>query len=238
MQEKQQVKSPIKQNILLYLANKGVTPYEFYKVSGVTRGILQQSNGISEDNIARFLAYAPDANIEWLITGKGNMLKSEDIEGPMLVADGAQGLVANDQIPVAHPATEPGEGIPLIPIEAMAGALTSDVTVMDYECERYIVPAFRGADFLITVKGDSMTPTFRSGDMVACQRIPMQDLFFQWGKPYVIDTTQGPIIKRINPGRDAEHISINSDNDRYGTFELPVTSIRAVAIVIGIIRLE
>lgn len=164
----------------------------------------------------------------WLLTG----------EGPMLAADGAQGLVVNDQIPVAHPATEPGEGIPLIPIEAMAGALTSDVTVMDYECERYIVPAFRGADFLITVKGDSMTPTFRSGDMVACQRIPMQDLFFQWGKPYVIDTTQGPIIKRINPGHDAEHISINSDNDRYGTFELPVTSIRAVAIVIGIIRLE
>ncbi len=42
MQEIKQEKSPIKQNILLYLANKGVTPYEFYKKSGVTRGILQQ----------------------------------------------------------------------------------------------------------------------------------------------------------------------------------------------------
>ena len=57
MQENKQEKSLIKQNILLYLAKKDVTPYEFYKKSGVTRGILQQNNGISEDNIARFLAY-------------------------------------------------------------------------------------------------------------------------------------------------------------------------------------
>lgn len=71
MKENKQEKSLIKQNILLYLANKRVTPYEFYKISGVTRGILQQNNGISEDNIARFLAYANDVNTEWLLTGKG-----------------------------------------------------------------------------------------------------------------------------------------------------------------------
>ncbi len=76
MQENKQEKSAIKQNILLYLSNKGVTSYEFYKISGVTRGILQQSNGISEDNIAKFLAYAPDVNIEWLLTGKGGICSS------------------------------------------------------------------------------------------------------------------------------------------------------------------
>lgn len=79
MQENKQDKSPIKQKILLYLANKGITPYEFYKISGVTRGILQQNNGISEDNISRFLAYAPDVNLEWLMLGKGEMLKTECI---------------------------------------------------------------------------------------------------------------------------------------------------------------
>jgi len=77
MQEKQQEKSPIKQKILLYLANKGVTPYEFYKISGVTRGILQQNNGISEENITRFLAYATDVSPAWLLTGEGSMLKTK-----------------------------------------------------------------------------------------------------------------------------------------------------------------
>lgn len=77
MQDNKQEKSPIKQRILLFLSDRGVTPYEFYKNTGVTRGILTQNNGISEDNISRFLAYFPEVNIEWLMTGKGEMIKTK-----------------------------------------------------------------------------------------------------------------------------------------------------------------
>lgn len=129
-------------------------------------------------------------------------------------------------------------GIPLLPIEAMAGALTSEQTVLEYECERYVIPVFKGADFLIPVKGSSMYPKYSSGDIVACQRVPMSDLFFQWNKVYVIDTTQGPLIKRIKPGSDKDHVLIVSDNEKYDPFELPYSAIRAVALVIGVIRLE
>ena len=230
MQEKQQEKSPIKQNILLYLTEKGVTPYEFYRASGVTRGVLQQNNGISEDNIAKFLAYAPDVNIEWLITGKGNMLKSP----------------SSPSTPIDERSTEPAhhvpegnrEGIPLIPLSAMAGAFTGDTSVMEYECERYVIPAFKGADFLIQVKGDSMQPTYYSGDLVACQRVPMDDLFFQWNKIYVLDTKQGPLIKRIRRGSDEQHILIVSDNPEYEPFELSKDQFHGVALVRGLVRLE
>lgn len=226
MQEKQQEKSPIKQNILLYLANRGVTPYEFYKVSGVTRGILQQSNGISEDNIARFLAYAPDVNIEWLITGKGDMLKNDNVDSQRQIE------------PAHHVPENVQEGIPLIPLSAMAGAFTGDTSVMEYECERYVIPAFKGADFLIQVKGDSMQPTYYSGDLVACQRVPLNDLFFQWNKTYVLDTAQGPLIKRIRRGSDNEHILIVSDNTEYEPFELSKSQFHGVALVRGLVRLE
>lgn len=226
MQEKQQEKSPIKQNILLYLTEKGVTPYEFYRASGVTRGVLQQNNGISEDNIAKFLAYAPDVNIEWLITGKGEMLKDKHIN-------------YQRQKELAYHVPEGShEGIPLIPVEAMAGALTSERTVLEYECERYVVPVFKGADFLIPVKGSSMYPKYSSGDIVACQRVPMSDLFFQWNKVYVIDTNQGALIKRIKPGSTPDKVLIVSDNEKYDPFELPISAIHAVALVIGVIRLE
>lgn len=226
MQEKQQERSPIKQNILLYLTEKGVTPYEFYRASGVTRGVLQQNNGISEDNIARFLAYAPDVNIEWLITGKGEMLKDKHIN-------------YQRQKELAYHVPEGShEGIPLIPVEAMAGALTSERTVLEYECERYVVPVFKGADFLIPVKGSSMYPKYSSGDIVACQRVPMSDLFFQWNKVYVIDTNQGALIKRIKPGSTPDKVLIVSDNEKYDPFELPISAIHAVALVIGVIRLE
>lgn len=130
------------------------------------------------------------------------------------------------------------EGIPLIPLSAMAGAFTGDTSVMEYECERYVIPAFKGADFLIQVKGDSMQPTYYSGDLVACERVPLNDLFFQWNKTYVLDTKQGPLIKRIMPGSDNEHILIVSDNNNYPPFELSKDQFYGVALVRGIVRLE
>lgn len=149
-------------------------------------------------------------------------------------------------IPPTAPIEEPkirrtedfNEGIPLIPFSAMAGVLTGEQTALEYECERYVVPAFKGADFLMPVKGNSMVPTYASGDIVACQRVPMSGLFFQWNKPYVLDTAQGPLIKRLKPGSDSKHVLIVSDNQEYDPFELSYAEINAVAMVIGLIRLE
>lgn len=137
-----------------------------------------------------------------------------------------------------HPAQNPQEGIPLIPFSAMAGVLTGEQTVLEYECERYVVPAFKGADFLMQIKGTSMQPTYISGDIVACQKVAMTSIFFQWNKPYVIDTKQGPLVKRIKPGADKQHITLVSDNTDYDPFELPLEEVNAVALVVGLIRLE
>lgn len=231
MQEKEQYISPIKQRILSFAGTLGISKRDFYSKIGVSRGTLESKTGITEDVITKFFATYPEVNIQWLMTGVGDMLSK--VEEPHI-----------EQIPVkaqntAYRVPEGSkEGIPLIPIEAMAGALTSEQTVLEYECERYVVPVFKGADFLIPVKGSSMYPKYSSGDIVACQRVPMSDLFFQWNKVYVIDTTQGPLIKRIKPGSDREHITIVSDNEKYDPFELPYSAIRSVALVIGVIRLE
>ena len=171
-----------------------------------------------------------DVSATWLLTGNGEMLA-----GDTSISQNAHNKKQNN---TAIHSEDPQKGIPLIPISAMAGALTSEQTVLDYECERYIVPMFKGADFLIPVKGSSMYPKYSSGDVVACQRVPMTDLFFQWNKVYVIDTTQGALIKRIKPGSDKEHLLIVSDNESYDPFELPIQAINAVALVIGVIRLE
>ena len=140
-------------------------------------------------------------------------------------------------LPVAHPATEPDAGIPLIPINAMAGAFTDSQVVLELECERYVVPVFKEAEFLITVKGSSMIPKYNSGDIVACKRMPL-DTFFQWNKVYVLDTEQGPLIKRVKKGTTDETLTIFSDNPKYEPFELPRTKIYHIALVVGVIRLE
>lgn len=206
-----------------FIDSEGIAVSAFEKSIGMSNASfgksLRSGGAIGTDKLENILSVYPNLSPNWLLTGEGAMLKGEDL-------------------PVAHQTTSPKEGIPLIPLSAMAGALTGEQTVLEYECERYVVPAFNGADFLIPVKGNSMTPTYVSGDIVACQRVPMTDLFFQWNKPYVLDTAQGALIKRIKPGSDKEHVLIVSDNEEYDPFELPYSEIHAVAMVIGIIRLE
>lgn len=130
------------------------------------------------------------------------------------------------------------EGIPLIPINAMAGFGEGQNNVLEYDCEIFIIPTFKGADFLITVKGSSMSPKYNSGDILACKKLPLNDLFFQWNKVYVLDTIQGALVKRIKKGSDKENVLIFSDNLTYDAFELHKSQINAVALVIGVIRLE
>ena len=191
-------------------------------------------------------------NADWLLTGEGEMLKTstsgadeascpeEKERKTKKSGEKQRKSEKNSECSSRIQKLPEGSmvGIPLIPTSAMAGAFTSDVSIMEYECEHYIIPDFKGADFLIRVKGDSMQPTYYSGDLVACQKIPMNNIFFQWNKTYVLDTNQGPIIKRVLPGKDDDHICIVSDNEKYPPFELAKSYLHAIALVRGIIRLE
>ncbi|MBA4500499.1 S24 family peptidase [Bacteroides fragilis] len=167
-------------------------------------------------------------NCEWLLTGKGEMIKT--VPEPSL--KDVQTTIAIGR----H--SNRNEGIPLIPIDAMAGALSENSqTIMEYDCEHYVIPMFKGAEFLIPVKGDSMQPKYYSGDIVACKRLSL-DTFFQWNRTYVIDSEQGVLIKRIKQGKDNDHIILVSDNPEYDPFPLEKSRIYSLALVIGVVRAE
>lgn len=166
-------------------------------------------------------------NSEWLLTGKGDMLKNKN----------ALDNVLNEPMD-SYGLKDEKQGIPLIPLSAMAGFGEGESAVLEVDCERFVVPTFKGADFLITVKGSSMQPKYNSGDIVACKKLPLNDLFFQWNKVYVLDTIQGALVKRIRKGSTEESVLIVSDNEKYEPFELHKSQINAVALVIGVIRLE
>ena len=207
---------------------------ELAALLGVSKSTLSNWSSRNTIDYDRVFALCEHINIDWLLTGRGTMLKSE----PTPLMGDQDSPKEEDDRPVAIHTDNHKEGIPLIPINAMAGAMMGEQTVMEYECERYVVPLFKGAEFLIQVKGSSMYPKYSSGDVVACKHVPMTDLFFQWNKVYVLDTNQGALIKRIKRGSDADHILIVSDNKDYEPFELPLRCVNNVAIVIGVIRLE
>ena len=95
-------------------------------------------------------------------------------------------------------------------------------SAMEYECEKYIAPEFF------------------SGDIVACKKVTMDKLWFQWGKTYVISTTQGELIKVLKKGEDDSHITaVSLNKEKYEPFQLPTDEIHAggIALVVGLIRI-
>lgn len=224
MKEKQQEKSPIKQNILLYLENKGVTPYEFYKESGVTRGILQQNNGISEDNIARFLAYAPDVNIEWLLTSKGSMIKdgSTDIQ------------ISNDTTTSSMPTTSmnPGIGTPYYDVDFIGGFDEVFNSQVNIPATNIVIRGFEKASLWCNVTGHSMEPKINHGDIIALHQCTLNDI--QYGEIYavVLDTIRTIKILRRSPNPDKlRFIPINTND--YDEQEFDKSHIINVFEVIG-----
>ena len=141
---------------------------------------------------------------------------------------------------IYHQKSNNKKSIPLIPTSAMAGALSgNEVTINDYDIEdSYVVPAFNKSDFCIRVEGDSMQPRYYSGDIIACTRVPLKDIWFQGGKVYVVSTRQGTLVKHIEKGKDEDHITLVSDNTLYKPFEIPTSELFAVAVVNGVIRVE
>jgi phage repressor protein C with HTH and peptisase S24 domain len=198
---------------------------QFAKMLGIKPQTISTWIARKSFDIELIFAKCEGVSPEWLLTGEGKMLK-EDRENHF--------REATKMIPATGV-----NGIPLIPINAMAGFGSGECQVLEYECDRYVVPLFKEAEFLITVKGSSMIPKYNSGDIVACKKLALDDLFFQWNKVYVLDTAQGALIKRVKEDKDHEgSVLIVSDNPAYPPFSLCANQIHSIAIVVGVIRLE
>lgn len=129
------------------------------------------------------------------------------------------------------------KGLPLIPIEAVAGFGNQqfpDIPVEGF----YQIAEFSTADFLVRIKGDSMTPKYNAGDIIACKKVT-DLLFFQWGRVYVVDTkSQGMMVKRVRQSTTEEKIRLVSENPDYDPFDIPRSDINAVSLVMGAITVE
>ena len=206
---------------------------QFAKLLGVSAQTI--SAWIARNTFDAELIYAKCRYVDssWLLTGEGAMLqKTENNNAP----------TPKHTVEIAHQVPHgSSEGIPLIPLDAVAGfPAESGGGVRLEDCERYVIPEFenKGANFLIRVSGDSMVPLYYSGDLLACRKIT--DIrFFQWGTVYVLETSQGVLVKRVQESIDhADSILCVSENSSvHHPFLLPRDDIRSLSIIVGLVRL-
>ena len=206
--------SLLRKRLQEYLRKESLNNKTFEEKCGLYNGFVRAMDSkITFDSLAKIGSACPNLKLGWLFSGVGKMTK----EG-----------------------REPdARSLPLIPFDAVAGPgspVYEDERVEDY----YTVSEFKESDFLIRVKGDSMSPHFTGGDLLACKKIALNEMFyFQFGRCYVIYTrSQGCMVKRIQPSEQEGWITCVSDNPKYAPFQVPMQDIVSVALVNGSISLE
>lgn len=216
----------------------GVTP-------SVVDNIVGKRQGKPSFEVLEKVSAIAEINIEWLITGNGNMLK-EQTQKPAAITK-KEKLISTHSGNETYfesltETTKKDKGaIPLVSERAVGGFANAHFSIK--ECDvvaYYIIPKFRylAVDFMIEVTGDSMIPKFYPGDIIACSIIN-HSRYIEWNKCHLIATIdRGMLVKRIMPGTDKDCLTAVSDNKEYPPFDIPKDEITGMARIVGVIHIE
>ncbi len=216
----------------------GVTP-------SVIDNIVGKRQGKPSFEVVEKVSSIAEINIEWLITGNGDMLR--ETNRPTAITSKAKKLISTNKTSEDAIGTftetvkkTPG-AIPLVSEKAVGGFFNEHFSIKERDVlAYYLIPKFRhlGVDFMIEVIGDSMIPKFYPGDIIACSIIS-QSQFIQWNKPHLIATReQGLIVKRLRKSDVKNCLLAISDNHDYDPFDIPIDEIVGMARIVGVIHLE
>jgi SOS-response transcriptional repressor LexA len=218
--------SPIKNRILQYIEKQGISKYKFYQDTGITRGVLDKNSGISEGNIAKFIAYYKEISPKWLLTGSGDMIKKQTYN------------LKEDPAPYSGPAISKSQGVPYFDVDFIGGF---DLVFNDqsFTPSYYIdFPPFNTADYWVNITGKSMSPFISHGDIVALKKMDNWQQFLLFGEIYAIVTNEFRTIKIIGKGDDKDHYNLipYSKSPEFSTQPIPKNIINHVFKVQGSIK--
>lgn len=202
------------QNAYLYLKSKGLV----HSKSDLARSIGMRINNLN-DAFGLRGNYMNEALLQKVADAFPDILNRDYL----LTGEGEVGLPDKNLRP-HYPAT------------VAAGVLSGDVAqVMDYDVEMEpAIKRFGHYDYMIDVDGESMEPTYYTGDTVACRKLENKDELTS-GKAYVFVTRDGAVLKRYVSSTSSS-VRVSSDNSKYKPYSIDQDSILCIAEVVGSLR--
>lgn len=175
-------------------------------------GNMAQDGSIGSDKLAKIIDTFPDVNLQWLLTGKGSMLKDNDIPGEVVY--------------------NPNIGIPYYDVDFYGGfSEVYDDQTVNPTCN-VVIPGFKRASVWCNVTGHSMEPKINHGDIIALRECTIQDV--QFGEIYAVVLDSIRTIKIIRRGSSPDtllYVPINQPD--YQEQEFPIDRIIRIFEVIG-----
>ena len=227
-----------------FIETMGYSIREFERAIGVSNGTISHvKDNLSANLKDKISANFQQLNMNWLLTGEGEMLHSSvSASTETQPRDDREMTNQNTkELRRNYEGTSDLKRLPLVTQKAVAGFGNADFAIREEDVkDYYVVPKFRyhQVDFMIEISGSSMYPKYNSGDVVACT-ILHDGSFIQWNKCHIVATReQGILCKRLMPGSSDDCLKMVSDNENYPPFEVPKDEITGIALVVGVIRLE
>lgn len=212
---------PMHERLRARIRQLGMNVAEVAREAGVNRSFVYdilrgRSQVPNLDKLTRIAAVVK-VDLEWLLSGKGR------VEGDDPITDDYH----NDFVAIQYASARPSMG---------GGSIAEDEdrTGRDFHFRRaWIRDSLKAAPSLLrvmTVQGDSMTPTLNDGDVILVdmnQRNPIPPGVF------VLHDGMGLVAKRLEhvPMSDPPRVRIISDNGRYTPYECTADEVNIIGRV-------
>lgn len=177
--------SSVKDRIIEFSKSKGISNRALSTSIGMSPTYINSMRkSIQPEVINRIVVQYPELNIQWLLTGEGEMLNKKEQK---------ESCACEDEI----------ECKPHFEILSNAGETFYALDSTNIEqCEhKPIIRQFPLYDCTMFVSGNSMFPEFHSGDLLALRRVPVGG-YIEPGRVYVINTVQGVMLKKVYIEKD------------------------------------
>lgn len=228
--------------VIQYIDSKGINNSSFEKKCGLSNGYLgtqlKRNADLGEGVLNKILDNCLDISPEWLLTGRGEMLKSEhENQEPEVTIIKGNRKTRDSIVEIQE--------IPLYDYEATAGLsgfFNGDKSQNLLDTIR--IPNAPVCDGAIFVTGDSMYPLLKSGDIILYKEIPlnMDHIFF--GEMYILGFSldgdeENVVVKYVKKSeKGSKYIQLVSQNPHHAPKDIPFKSVRAMAIVKVNIRMN
>lgn len=216
----------------LYRGNKRA----FAQAIGVSATVVENVVGTrkgkpSYDVLEKVCANA-NISAEWLITGKGTMF---------LDVSPSKEAIIKEQFTLKTDKKIGVQSVPLYELDATAGLVSLfDTNSRQVPINHLQIPDLPPCDGAVYVRGDSMYPLLKSGDIVLYKEVSNYIDNIMWGEMYLLSfTLDGEdyiTIKYIQRSDNDKYIKLVSHNPHHAPKDIPIETIRALALIKASVR--
>ena len=246
------METTVKQRLLDFIYHLRVSQKDFCDALGVSNSYVHSiRKSIAPEKLSAISALYPELNIEWLLTGKGEMLNStRAVSGGVVVTNNGQ-ITGNNNMNVTHTHTHSGalhgvdDDVPMSEVEELPVVPSNvyfdpDTNIIDYLQQNEVRTSPRVKQFpmyhmWLPVCENTMAMECKPSDKLAVRILDKNNPKILNGRMYILELVGNPSILCYLTKTEGGYIA-SYENSRYSDDFIAFEDVEQIYKVVGLIR--